>query len=135
MRLKQIAILSTILMTTSGCSTIRDIWNPPVKIETITKTVERKIVQPTMPRALDLKEPGWIVVSAINIREFEKFVIDENMAMFAMTADDYEIMASNMQEIKRYITQMKQVIVYYRNVTTTPEKKEDGGTGAEDSNL
>lgn len=133
MQLKLIAVLLTLSMT-SGCSTIRDLMNPPVKIETITKTVERKIVQPQMPRAIDLKEPGWIVVSDKNIDEFEKLIKDEKMAMFAMTADDYEIMAGNMQEIKRYVTQLKQVIVYYRKVTTTQAENEDVRR-PEDSNL
>ena len=121
MRLKLIAVLS-ILLTTSGCTTLKDILNPPVRIETITTEVERKIVQPTMPRAIDLKEPGWIVVSEVNLAEFEKLVKEEKMAFFAMTADDYEIMASNMQEIKRYVGQLKSVIVYYRNVTMTKDE-------------
>jgi hypothetical protein len=35
-----------------------------------------------------------------------------------MTIPDYEVMAYNMQEIKRYITELKDVVVYYRTVTT-----------------
>ena len=34
-----------------------------------------------------------------------------------MTVDDYELMSYNTQEIKRYINQLGEVIVYYRNVT------------------
>ena len=34
-----------------------------------------------------------------------------------MTVDDYELMAFNTQEIRRYINQLGEVIVYYRNVT------------------
>lgn len=37
---------------------------------------------------------------------------------FAMSVPDYELMAYNMQEIKRYIKEMQQVVVYYRKVTT-----------------
>jgi hypothetical protein len=32
---------------------------------------------------------------------------------------EYEVMAYNMQEIKRYITELKDVVVYYRQVTVT----------------
>ena len=39
-----------------------------------------------------------------------------------MTVDDYELMAYNTQEIKRYINQLGEVIVYYRNVTINDEK-------------
>ena len=41
----------------------------------------------------------------------------------AMTIPDYEIMAYNMQEIKRYITELKDVVVYYRKVTTKKEEE------------
>ena len=40
-----------------------------------------------------------------------------DIVFFAMTVDDYELMAFNTQEIKRYINQLGEVIVYYRNVT------------------
>jgi hypothetical protein len=42
-----------------------------------------------------------------------------------MTIPDYELMAYNMQEIKRYITELKDVVVYYRTVTTNQPKKEN----------
>ena len=35
----------------------------------------------------------------------------------ATTVGDYKVMAEDMQELKRYIKQMGEVIVYYRNVT------------------
>jgi hypothetical protein len=40
------------------------------------------------------------------------------VVFFAMSVPDYELMAYNMQEIKRYINEMKEVVVYYRKVTT-----------------
>ena len=41
-----------------------------------------------------------------------------------MTIPDYETMAYNMQELKRYITELKDVVVYYREVTTADLKNE-----------
>ena len=38
-----------------------------------------------------------------------------------MTIPDYEVMSYNMQEIKRYITELKDVVVYYRKVTIDKE--------------
>jgi len=35
-----------------------------------------------------------------------------------MSVPDYELMAYNMQELKRYITELKSIVVYYRTVTT-----------------
>jgi len=37
-----------------------------------------------------------------------------------MSVPDYELMAYNMQELKRYIKELKEVVVYYRTVTTKP---------------
>ena len=39
----------------------------------------------------------------------------------AMSIDDYELMAYNMQEIRRYINQLKEVVVYYRTINDTDE--------------
>lgn len=73
-----------------------------------------------MPRALDLKEPYWYVVSDKNLTEFtEKVKKEEGQLVFlAMSVSDYELMAYNMQEIKRYVNEMKEVVIYYRKVTT-----------------
>ena len=42
-----------------------------------------------------------------------------------MSVPDYEVMAYNMQELKRYITEMKDVVVYYKQITSpqTTEQK------------
>ena len=42
----------------------------------------------------------------------------------AMTVSDYELMSYNTQEIKRYINQLGEVIVYYRNVTIKAEDED-----------
>ena len=39
----------------------------------------------------------------------------------ATTIGDYKVMAEDMQELKRYIKQMGEVIIYYRNVTINDE--------------
>jgi len=105
-----------VLMLGSSCSLI-----PSKKVEIITKPIERKIVQPILPREIDLKEPYWYVVSEKNIDEFLERVEKENgqLVFLAMSVPDYELMAYNMQELKRYINELKEVVVYYRKVTTS----------------
>ena len=39
----------------------------------------------------------------------------------AMSIADYELMSYNTQELKRYINQLGEVVVYYRNVTINDE--------------
>jgi hypothetical protein len=86
--------------------------------------VKIPIVHPTLPRAIDLKEPYFYVVSDKNmdtfIAEMEK--LNGTVVFTAMTIDDYELMAYNMQEIKRYIGQLKEVVVYYRTINDEPEE-------------
>tara|TARA_R100001443_G_scaffold24308_1_gene36605 strand:- start:7228 stop:7470 length:243 start_codon:yes stop_codon:yes gene_type:complete len=79
-----------------------------------------------MPREIDLKEPYWYVVSDKNVDEFIARVEKEHgqLVFVAMSIPDYEIMAYNMQELKRYINELKEVVVYYRKVTV-PTKEEE----------
>tara|TARA_R110000782_G_scaffold90858_1_gene174031 strand:+ start:232 stop:462 length:231 start_codon:yes stop_codon:yes gene_type:complete len=74
-----------------------------------------------MPREIDLKEPHWYVVSDKNLDEFLAKIEKEqgNVVFFAMSVPDYELMAYNMQELKRYINELQEVVVYYRTVTTS----------------
>jgi len=85
-----------------------------------------KIAQPNMPRPLDLKEPQWYVVSDANIDEFLERVNKESgqVVFFAMSVPDYELMAYNMQEIRRFVREMNEVVVYYQKVTNPEEQQE-----------
>jgi len=131
MRLKPLASLSAILLL-SGCSLLQQ---PPREVEIITKPVKLDIVQPTMPRPLDLKEPKWYVVSDRKIPKEDRTYLDKfieeikkkhggDVVFVAMTVADYELMAYNTQEIKRYVSQLGEVVVYYRNVTTNDKPAE-----------
>jgi len=73
-----------------------------------------------LPREIDLKEPYWYVVSEQNIDEFlaDMEKREGQVVFLAMSVPDYELMAYNMQELKRYIRELKEVVVYYRKVTT-----------------
>ena len=77
-----------------------------------------------MPREIDLKQPQWIAITPDNWEEqLARIEQQEGELVFLdMTIPDYKIMAYNMQEIKRYITELKDVVVYYRKVTTIKEE-------------
>ena len=112
--LKKTAVILTALIMASSCSLI-----PTKQVEILSKPVERTIVQPIMPKEIDLKEPYWYVVSNKNIDEFlARVEKDQGQVVFvAMSIPDYELMAYNMQELKRYINELTEVVVYYRKVT------------------
>ena len=119
-------LLSLIVLTSSGCTTLGNCFAddiPPPVVEIRTIEVKIPITHPVMPRAIDLKDPEFFVVSEKNV---EEFMIDiekraGTLVFVAITVDDYELMSYNMQEIKRYVNQMKEVIVYYRTINTDDE--------------
>lgn len=157
MTLKTLAILSLLTLTTS-CSLI-----PERKVEIISKPIEIEIIQPTLPRPLDLQPPKWYVVSEARIANpcnkvtledgtekrpktcdqdmrtnpewkegytyLDRFLDDMrdmnsgDVVFVATTVGDYKVMIKNNQEIKRYIKQLGEVIVVYRDVTMSDGQK------------
>ena len=111
-----------ILMMACSCSLL-----PTKQIEVTAKPMDRTIVQPVMPREIDLKEVRWLTITPENYEEQFALIEDQEgeLVFLAMTVPDYETMAYNMQEIKRYITELKDVVVYYRKVTTTAEQENE----------
>ena len=108
-----------ILIMACSCSLI-----PTKQIEVTAKPIDRIIVQPVMPREIDLKEPMWIVITPDNWEDQLAMIEQQEgeLVFLAMTIPDYEVMAYNMQELKRYINELKEVVVYYRTVTTKKEE-------------
>jgi hypothetical protein len=147
MILKNYTVLAILLLTTSGCSLLGT-----KNIEVISKPIEIEIMQPDLPRPVELQAPNWYVVSEARIANPCKKVDDKRpkscakedtenptwpegytyldrfmdemkdqnngeIVFVATTIGDYKIMAEDMQELKRYIKQLGEVVVYYRNVT------------------
>ncbi len=98
----------------------------PKQVDVISKPVERQIAQPILPRELKLNAPYWYVVSDKNMNSFlETVEREEGRVVFvAMSIPDYEVMAYNMQELKRYIKELKEVVVYYRMVTSSNKNEQ-----------
>ena len=112
--------LLIVSMMVCSCSLL-----PTRDIQIQSKPVERTIVQPVMPREIDLKSVKWFTITPENFEE-QFAIIEEQegeLVFLAMTIPDYELMAYNMQELKRYITELKDVVVYYREVTTEPKNE------------
>lgn len=120
--LKKVALLFLLITISSGCSLLPKPPEPiPVEIRTV--PVKIQIPQPVMPRPIDLKQTYWYVVSDKNLDEFLENVKKQSgskIVFAAMTIADYENMAYNMQEVKRYVEQSKAVILYYIE-STKPE--------------
>lgn len=141
-------IISTILLLAiSSCSLLGT-----KQLEVISKPVQIDIMQPDLPRPVELTAPKWFVVSEARIANpckkiedkrpktcelserdnpdwpegytyLDRF-IDEmkkqnngDIVFVATSVGDYKVMAEDMQELKRYIKQLGEVVLYYRDVT------------------
>ena len=105
----------------SSCSS----WPKFTQIEVQTVEVERNIPIQNRPRQLNLSDINWYVVTSENFEKFKKRYEKENgmFLFYVLSVRDYETLALNMAEIKRYIEQQKQIIIYYEKAVT-PKKEE-----------
>ena len=68
----------------------------------------------------------FYVVTADTFENFKKRFEKENgdLLFYALSVRDYENIALNMADIKRFIDQQNQILVYYEKAVTPKEKKE-----------
>ena len=118
LKVSSLLLLSLLI---SSCSS----WPKLTQIEVQTVEVERNIPTQNRPRQLDMSSIKWYVVTEENFEEFKKRFADENgdLVGYVLSVRDYETLAINMAEIKRYIEQQKQIIIYYEKAVK-PRKKE-----------
>lgn len=77
------------------------------------------------PKPLQLVDTRIYVVNANNLESFIEEFTQENgeLAMVAISIKDYENLALNVAELRRFINQQTEIIVYYEesiNAQTTP---------------
>ena len=77
------------------------------------------IQHPPAPRALTMLKVEWRVLNAAILEEMLKN--GDDVQFIALRSSGYENLALNMGEIKRYIKQQKQVIIYYQKLTDGAE--------------
>ena len=114
-------LLLTLLL--SSCGYIRK----PEK-EIVVKTIEVQKIVPIQPqpKPVDMIDVKFYVVTEENYEEFkEKFMKTNNDYVFySVSVHDYENLAFNMAELYRYITQQKEIMIYYEKaVKVKPEEK------------
>ncbi|MBT3873809.1 MAG: hypothetical protein HOF77_03270 [Actinobacteria bacterium] len=116
-----------ILLLSSGCS----LWPSLKKISVQTVEAKRIIPLQNSPRPVDMNNMHFWIVTEQNFEEFKTKFTKKNgsFLFYSISVRDYENLALNMAEIKRYIEQQKEIIVYYENAITfqqtgeKPEKK------------
>jgi hypothetical protein len=104
----------------SSCAEFKKVL--PVEVKTV--EVERKVPVQTRPRQLSLNNIHFYVVTEDTYAAFKKRFEKENgdLLFYAISVRDYETLALNMAEIKRFIEQQKQVIIYYEKAVAPKPK-------------
>ena len=86
------------------------------------------------PKALQLNDTRVFVVNKGNYDEFVKEFTDTygELAFVALSMKDYENLAMNIADLRRYINQQTEIIVYYEEAVK-PEESKINGTESGDS--
>ena len=118
---KSILYLVPLAILLSSCS-----WKPEKEIVTVETIVKPTITIAQRPRPVEFDELKVKVITEANVQE----VIQEmktNQGQFLVYALDpvtFKNLAIGIEEIKRYIEQQNDIIVYYEKaVTEEPEEK------------
>lgn len=116
---KSLLTLVVLLMTISlsGCSLIP---TPEPKVQVVTKVEKVQIPTVTRPKPVQLIDTKVYVVTEENLQDFlvEFKEIHGDVAYVALSMRDYENLALNVAELKRFINQQTQVIIYYENAVS-----------------
>lgn len=159
MTLKSLVTLATIVLI-SGCSLLGtkqiEVVSKPVELQIIQPTLPRevslntpkwyvvsearianpcKMVEDKRPKSCELEDrenPDWPVGYTYLDKFLDEMKAQNNgdVVFVATTVGDYKQMTVNNQEIRRYIRELGEVIVYYRNVTL-PNGEEGVGVEVE----
>ena len=113
--------LTLLCLLLSSCGS----WPKLRQIEVQTVEVDRVIPTQVRPQQVSLHDITWFVVTDQNFESFKARYTKQNGAFlfYAISVRDYETLSLNMAEIKRYLDQQKQIIIYYEKAVA-PEPKE-----------
>jgi len=113
-------VLLLLPLIATGCSSFRKVL--PLEVKTV--EVERKIPTQTRPKSVSLNDIYLYVVTDRNFADFKKKFEKENgdLVFYAISVRDYETLALNMAELKRYIQQQKELIIYYEKAVKPKDK-------------
>lgn len=115
-------ISAALLVSACSRTPIKEIVTVPTVVDT------PKIEAPTIqivsrPSPVEMKDADIVVVTEANLEEvIEKIKTTQGeFVLYAMTAQSFQALALNMEEIKRFIDQQNNVILYYEKSVSPNE--------------
>lgn len=120
--MKWFAILIA-LLALSSCGSISGLKQEP-KVAVQTEYIERNIPIQQRPSPVEMPNVEWYVVNSDNLDEFlSRIEADAGDVVFiAMTPKGYENLALGIADLRRFILQQKEIIVYYEQQLTPKEE-------------
>lgn len=112
--MKQINIILLAIIL-SGCSLFPKAVEP---VEVVTIQERPPMYHPPLPMEMQLGEVVFEVLTPTIMAEYLKLVEEGNAPAkpyYALTTQQYENLSINMAEIKRYTTNILQVVKFYRD--------------------
>ena len=124
MRLISYGPIFAVLLTLTGCGILS---RPEPKIVTVTNTVKTTVPIVARPKAVNLNDVKIYVVTKENIDQFEQDFVKKNgsLVYIAISIKDYENLSLNFAELRRYIEQQQQIIVYYEEAVKPEDKPKE----------
>jgi hypothetical protein len=114
MEIKAVLLILGLIFGTTGCSFLSG--TKALNVRTI--RVDRTIPIQPWPKPVSMNGIHFYVVTAKNLEDFKERFLKQNsdLVFIAMSIRDYENLAFNVQDVKRYIKQQKEIIIYYEIV-------------------
>ena len=110
-----------ILLLVSSCSNFR----AEKEIVTVEKIIKPSIALATKPNAVIMKNSDVIVITENNLDEViqkVKALQGGQFVVYGLDLKSFENLAINMEQIKRYIEQQNEVILYYEKAVREEPK-------------
>ena len=121
---KSILYLTVLVLLLSSCSSFK----PEKEIVTVEKIVKPTIAIALKPTPIEMKNADVLVVTEQNFQEVvDKVKAKQNgqFVVYALDLKSFENLAINMEQIKRYIEQQNEVILYYEKAVTWEEESDE----------
>ena len=118
---KLVLYLVPLAILLSSCS-----WKPEKEIVTVETIVKPTIAIAQRPRPVEFDELKVKVITEANVQEViqEMKINQGQFLVYALDPVTFKNLAIGIEEIKRYIEQQNDIIVYYEKaVTDEPEEK------------
>jgi hypothetical protein len=108
-----------IVLSLAGCSVL----TPEPKIVTVTDVQKTTVPTVARPKPINLTDTRLYVVNEGNLEEFltEFEEVNGNRAFIAFSVKDYENLSLNIAELRRYIKQQGEIILYYEEAVSPQE--------------